>query len=565
MNDLDRLKELLFGAEKEALDSITERVERPELRVGDMVDVLPEAIHQSYREGPDLVKAMADPVGECLHDAFHREPQKYGDALYPVIGPAIRKSISHALKNLSQQINQAVEHSLTPKGLGWRLQASRAGIPFGEFVLQKTLLYRVEQAYLIRRESGLLIDHAHHENSKIKDSDAVSAMFTAIQDFVKESFSPDRTGRLESADMGEFTLWAMHGPHALLVCVIRGMPPNHLRGELNAILERIHFRHTDVIKSKDSDATALAEIREDLEKCLQFQAVQSSEQKKRGLSVALILAALIAFAWLGYLMFEDWREAKQLSQLESLFAQTPGYYVAGTASADGLLGVRGLRDPLADEVAAVLEGAPFPATDVRAQFAPFHSLEPEIVQRRIDRLVGDQAVSYELNGSAVVLSGEASGDWIFDASRLLPTIAGIDSVALDEVANLDVRALEATVAGVANTRFSFSDGTTLVEGEEQRLREFARQLRDIQNEAARWGRVLNVDLVGSTDGSGNRAANELLARQRAERVALTLASEGVSWRAYRDAGSGRAEQVSAPQASNRYAQVEVSVVEQGQR
>jgi hypothetical protein len=112
----------------------------------------------------------------------------------------------HALRTLAQQINEAVEQSLTPRGLVWRMQAWRAGVPFGDFVLQKTLLYRIEQAYLISRENGLLIGHAQHEVARIKDSDAVSAMFTAIQDFVKESFSPDRTGRLETADMGEFTL-----------------------------------------------------------------------------------------------------------------------------------------------------------------------------------------------------------------------------------------------------------------------------------------------------------------------------------------------------------------------
>ena len=41
MNDFDKLKKLLFGAEKEALDSISERVERAETRTVDVSDVLP--------------------------------------------------------------------------------------------------------------------------------------------------------------------------------------------------------------------------------------------------------------------------------------------------------------------------------------------------------------------------------------------------------------------------------------------------------------------------------------------------------------------------------------------
>ncbi|MGB5720563.1 MAG: hypothetical protein WBM34_07685, partial [Woeseiaceae bacterium] len=270
MNDLEQLKELLFGAEKQALDSIAERVERRDVRAADVADILPEAIHQSHNKDSELVESLTNPVGECLQRAFRDDPQTYGDALYPIMGPAIRKSIMHALRTFTQQINEAVEHSISPKGLKWRWQASRAGVPFGEFLLQKTLRYRVEQAYLISRENGLLVEHVHHQNSKIKDSDAVSAMFTAIQDFVKESFSPDRTGRLESADMGDFTLWAVHGPHALLVCVIRGVPPKSLRTELTAILERIHFRYGDAIREYKGDTSTIPDVEVELNRCLQF-------------------------------------------------------------------------------------------------------------------------------------------------------------------------------------------------------------------------------------------------------------------------------------------------------
>ena len=38
MNDLEELKTLLFGAEKQALDSITERVQKPETRAVDIAD-----------------------------------------------------------------------------------------------------------------------------------------------------------------------------------------------------------------------------------------------------------------------------------------------------------------------------------------------------------------------------------------------------------------------------------------------------------------------------------------------------------------------------------------------
>jgi len=96
MSDLDELKNLLFGAEKQALDTIAARVESREVRSADVADVLPEAIHQSHRKNGDLVESLTEPVGECLQNAFRDDPETYGNALYPVIGPAIRKSIVHA-------------------------------------------------------------------------------------------------------------------------------------------------------------------------------------------------------------------------------------------------------------------------------------------------------------------------------------------------------------------------------------------------------------------------------------------------------------------------------------
>ena len=66
MNDLDQLKTLLFGAEKQALDSITERVGRREARTVDVAEILPEAIHQSHKSGVDLVESLTEPVGECV-------------------------------------------------------------------------------------------------------------------------------------------------------------------------------------------------------------------------------------------------------------------------------------------------------------------------------------------------------------------------------------------------------------------------------------------------------------------------------------------------------------------
>ena len=76
-----------------------------------------------------------------------------------VIGPAIRRSISEALRALLQNLNRTLDQSFSLKGLSWRIEAWRTGVPFHQILLRNTLIYRVEQVFLIHRDSGLLIQH----------------------------------------------------------------------------------------------------------------------------------------------------------------------------------------------------------------------------------------------------------------------------------------------------------------------------------------------------------------------------------------------------------------------
>lgn len=530
MNDLDKLKDLLFGAEKEALDSIAERVERPETRTADVSDVLPEAIHQSHKKNSDLVGSLQEPVGECLQRAFREDPESYSDALYPVMGPAIRKSIAHTLRAFSKQINQVAEQSLTPKGLKWRFQAFRAGIPFSDFVVQKTLLYRVEQAYLMSRENGLLVDHVHHLASKIKDSDAVSAMFTAIQDFVKESFSPDRTGRLESADMGEFTLWAVHGPHALLVCVIRGVPPGSLRAELSAILEQIHFRYGEAIKNYSGDTSSMPSVGNELNKCLEYQASQDDDDSDEGgTSWSAIIIGGIVIAALAYFIATSWFGAKKLDALSVALKDAPGIYVAdATRDGDQFL-VRGMYDPVAIPVTDIVESLDMHTENVVFEMTPFQSLEPKIVRKRVDRLfVGIDTIDYEVSGSSLVVVGEATGEWIETAKASARAVAGIDAVDFNGVVDSNVEKLKGEVNSLSESSFLFAQGTSFAPGQVAVLREFSERVSLLQSRAAMSNYTVRLYLVGLTDNSGASAANERLALRRADAAAAILAEFGIA-------------------------------------
>jgi len=484
LSDLDELKSLLFGAEKQTLDSLDERVREPQTRATDIADVLPEALHLSQKNGSDLANELRVPVTDCLKKSFREAPEEF-----------------------AQQINQTMEYSLSAKGWAWRIQAFRAGVPFSDFIMQRLLQYRVEQAYLISRENGLLMAHVHHEASKIKDSDAVSAMFTAIQDFVKESFSPDPNSRLETADLGEFTLWGVHGPHALMVCVIRGLPPKALRADLHAILERIHFRHSDALRSYAGDTSTILGVEDELNTALELQAQQDTdeEQKKPGKARFLFsIGALALICFIGYSIYERWHRHQQITQLTEHFDNTPGIYLGDIQYDDGKFKLQGLRDPLSAPIEKIATHAGVELEQINADFRPYQSLDSTIVFLRAQsKLAPPESITLRQSDGQLIVSGQAPHAWI----EKLHAMIAADSLGLpvvtDGLISLEHQQLDQAIRDANGVHFFRSDQKEIIEGDEKHLQRYVQELKTLTDKAEEFGETLRISVINTIPAARN--------------------------------------------------------------
>lgn len=301
MKELQQLKDLLVGPECRDLEDLQARLDDPARRTRDLADVLPEAIRAGAREGDRLAAALQEPVGRCIRRSIERDTQTYANVLFPVMGPAIRRSIAETLKSFVQSINRAVEYSLSLRGLRWRWEAWRSGVPFAAVILKHTLAYRVEAVYLIDSRSGLLIGHAVASTyTTLKDEDAISAMLTAIQDFVQDSFSGVGDGGLQTVEIGGRTLWVIKEGEVFLASMISGIPPVELRARLESVLSEIQVVYGEEVSHFDGDKSTVAGVGLMLGQCL---ALEYKEAEASGRTPALwpwIAALVLVLGALGY-------------------------------------------------------------------------------------------------------------------------------------------------------------------------------------------------------------------------------------------------------------------------
>ena len=245
---------MILGPFRDQLDRLQQAVDHPPaLQSGDVGRVLPEAI--ALRAARDKKLALAlEPVTEnAIRASIRKNRQVLVEALFPVMGPAIRKAITAALQGMIQSFNQVLEYSLSLRGLKWRLEALRTRKPFAEVVLLHTLLYQVEQVFLIHRRTGIVLQHALAQNAVAQDPDLISGMLTAIRDFVQDSFGAGKEDALNALRVGERSVWIEQGPHALLAAAILGNPPPEVRTMLAEALDEIHLRKEAELDGFDGD------------------------------------------------------------------------------------------------------------------------------------------------------------------------------------------------------------------------------------------------------------------------------------------------------------------------
>lgn len=439
---LEILRNLLSGPEKHKLDRLQQRFDDPEQFAQIVSHVLPEAINHCSKQSKQLNSELLPLIEEAVKVSVKRDIHVFADALFPVMGPAIRKSMTEALRQMVQSINQALEHSFSWKGIQWRFEAWRSGQSFAEIVLLHSLVYRVEQVFLIHKKTGILLQHAALTAVQHQDADLVSAMLTAIQDFVNDSFHTDGSFHAEGSsnvkaeqslnqiNMGEFSIWIEQGPDAVIAGAIRGNAPESLRQVFITTLENIHHQQAEALQNFTGDNTPFVPLEEQLKACLRSQ-YQAKKKKISWMTWGFmggLLVAAIALLFFNFQVAQHWQNYVQLIKSE------PGLVITDASKEGDSYVIRGLRDPLARQTEEILSSHPFTTEQVKHYFQPYQSLSDEfILQRAIKRLQAPEGIEIQVKQGELIVSGRVRSSWITELKAQSHTIAGVNKLNIKQL------------------------------------------------------------------------------------------------------------------------------------
>jgi outer membrane protein OmpA-like peptidoglycan-associated protein len=517
-SEFAELRSLIIGPEQRQLRTLQSRLDDPATQARDVSRVLPVAM-LLRKNDPQMTRALAPTVEEAITASVRRNPRPLADALFPIFGPAIRKAIAASLSSMLDSLNQTLEHSLSWRAIQWRITAWRTGKSFAEVVLLNTLVYRVEQVFLIDRASGLLLQHVKSGAIAITDADMVSGMLTAIREFARDSFRVAEDDALENFQVGDVSVWIAQGPHAMLAAVVRGTAPPELRQTLQEAIEQVHARVGEALATFTGDTEPFDVVRPTLEGCLESR----YHARKSGLSPLLWAVAAAGILALGVWMYVALAARSRWDAYLHALRAEPGIVVVSSGRQNGKYVVNGLLDPLARDPGSLLAGSGISADDVAGKWQLYQALDQPIVQVRARQLLRAPAgVDLAFTDGVLTASGAAPAEWIGESVRLAPLVPGVARYDPRPVIAEQIQTISDQLAGAP---IRFIRGSTAYEaGGQELLTAHLGRIRSLDALAQMSGRRYGIEVVGHADGDGVPSVNDSLSTRRADIVRTAIES-----------------------------------------
>lgn len=197
----NQLRKILLEQDREDVAELAQKLseldgqlnsrDQLESKVGPILDDREARLQQNFSNlfGPQITESISKQIKESQDEVV--------EVLYPIIGRMIKKYITNEIQKLSEKIDAQMELAFSWEGWKVRIKAWFTGTPQKDMMISKLIEPKIEEVFVIERDSGILMGTFSRNESV--DQDMVAGMLTAIKAFVEDAFSKEKQ-ELESID-----------------------------------------------------------------------------------------------------------------------------------------------------------------------------------------------------------------------------------------------------------------------------------------------------------------------------------------------------------------------------
>jgi len=422
-SEIEKLRSLLVGPEQGRIEDVEQSLSDLEVTADKVAEVLPSAVGQRMCSDDQLARSLAPTIEQALEVSIECNPEKLSDALSPLMLSAIRKSVARQIKAVFRSLNRMLEIGFSLRGLRWRLESVRTGRPYSEVVFLRSLVFRVEHVFLIRRRSGQLL-----VESGIKDrlfDCETTAILSVVRNHVRELTVDDtQETNLITIEYEEHTIWIEPGERMVLAAVIRGTAPVQFRGTLRNTLQQLHRIHSSDLDRFSGDTSSFEASESTLAGCCR---TATKERIDRAFSPIFGMVVVALLAGTAYWVVRHWTERAREHELVRLLDIEPGIVVTRTENTSKGLEITLLKDPLADDPTRWIDVVHLDPARVHMKSSAYRSLDRVLLDKKLGQLLSippGAQVAYDPSGF-LVATGSASRDWVETAGPRALEVFGL--------------------------------------------------------------------------------------------------------------------------------------------
>ncbi|MEG4277826.1 OmpA family protein [Microcoleus sp. MON1_C1] len=509
-----------------------------------IAELLPEALAQQIVNSPaDIAKAIAPEIGLAIKEQIRLDQESIAqaiapemgkaitaqiklernsmvDALYPVIGSTISRYMAEAIKT----INEKVSNAISVEGFQRKIRSKVQGVSEAELILQESVPFTVQAAFLIHKASGLIISEVQNSESYHLESEMVAGMLTAIRSFVNDCIvRPGEVSELNQIEYGDSKIMLEVAGYCYMAVVIKGEPSDPFINKIRETVSNLILNYGKVIHEFNGDPDT---IPDSLHPCIKtlFDPLPTEKSTKPPIALAgigLAALSLILVPW-GIYQYRSSVERRLETNAIAALASTPELAVyrldvavdGQTLKLTGKLPNQELRAQ-AEKIAA--STAPKLQLDNRiiaVDVPPDPVLTAAEVQRITAVLNQREGVSISTRYGDRKLTVEGRVRDSADAQKIaqsLKQIPGVQSV----ISTVKLEPLKIT------TRIYFEQGTTKLDSTDEEI------IARVKNFMDQYPQK-HIKIIGHSDRSGELATNQQLSLRRAAAVRDALVRQGAN-------------------------------------